>query len=87
MPIADSLSGGASTPLDREFAGHMKFVFNQVLQRLRETGWSAVTAEKAGKLIWRLYAVYQAYREKGKTYTGGEWIAKLVGLAEEAKQA
>ena len=87
MPIADALSGGASTPLDKEFAEHMKFVFNQVLQRLRETGWSAETAEKSGKLLWRLYAVYQAYKEKGKTYAAGEWIARLVGLAEEAKEA
>lgn len=87
MPIADGLAGGASTPLDKQFAGHMKFVFNQALQRLRETGYSKETAEKVGKLIWRLFNVYQAYVEKGKKYTAGEWVKKILGIAEEMKKA
>ena len=87
MPIADSLSNGAKTPLDTQFAGHLKFVFNQAIQRLRETGYSKETAEKVGKLIWRLYNVYQAYVTKGQTYTAGEWVTKLLGISEEMKKA
>lgn len=65
----------------------MVFVFNQVLQRVRKSGWSPETAEKAGKLLWRLYNVYLAYKAKGHEYSAGEWIAKLAGLADELAEA
>lgn len=86
MPLADALAG-SENELDREFAGHLKLVFNQALQRLRETGFSAETAEKVGKLLWRLYNVFQAYKAKGREFTGAEWIAKLAGLADELAES
>jgi hypothetical protein len=85
LPLADGIANGATTDLDREFAGHLKFVFNQILQRIRETGYSAETAEKAGKMLWRLYNVYMAFRAKGRTYEGADFLKELAKLVEEAK--
>lgn len=87
MPLADGLANGAVTDLDKEFAGHMKFVVNQCLQRVKETGYSKQTAERVGKLFVRLYKVYQAYKQKGKQYTVGEWMTTFMGLREEALKA
>jgi hypothetical protein len=70
--------------LDREFKEHMVFVFNQVAQNIRKTGWSAQTVERAGKLLRRLYLVFIAYKKKKKKYTAGGWLEQLVLLGNEA---
>lgn len=72
--------------LDREFKEHLTFVFNQVLQNLRKTGWSQKTLEEVGKLLFRLYQVFQAYKIKKKTYTAAEWIERLVTLGREVNE-
>ena len=73
--------------LDREFKEHLSFVFNQVLQNLRKTGWSNETLENVGKLLFRLYQVFGAYKAKKRTYTAAEWIERLAGLGKEFKSA
>lgn len=69
--------------LDREFKEHLTFVFNQCIQALRKTGWSQRTLEEIGKLLLRLYRVFQAYKSKKTTYTPKEWLEKLIGLGKE----
>lgn len=69
--------------LDKEFKEHLVFVFNQVIQALRKTGWSQRTLEEIGKLCLRLYQVFRAYKAKKTTYTAKEWLEKLIGLGKE----
>jgi hypothetical protein len=73
--------------LDREFKEHLVFVFNQVLQNLRKTGLTAQTLETVGKLLFRLYNVFQAYKSKKTKYTLSEWVEKLVTLGKEFNNA
>lgn len=63
--------------LDREFGKHLVYVFNQVLQLVRKEGISAETLEKAGKLAWRLYNVYKAYRSMKEKHTPEKWLAGI----------
>jgi hypothetical protein len=73
--------------LDKEFREHLGFVFNQCLQNLRKTGLSGETLERVGKLLFRLYAVFQAYKAKKTKYTLSEWIEKLVTLGKDFNDA
>lgn len=69
--------------LDRQFQEHLGFVFNQCAQALRKTGLSQQTLEEIGKLLLRLYKVYQAYKAKKTTYTAKEWLEKILELGKE----
>ncbi|NIN63169.1 MAG: hypothetical protein GTO63_00315, partial [Anaerolineae bacterium] len=69
--------------LDREFKEHLVFVFNQVIQNLRKTGWTKQTLEQVGKLLFRLYAVFKVYKAKKKRYTAQEWLEKVINLGKE----
>lgn len=73
--------------MDREFKEHLGFVFNQCLQNLRKTGWTPQTLERVGKLLLRLYTVFQAYKAKKATYTLSEWVEKLVTLGKDFNNA
>jgi hypothetical protein len=66
---------------------HLVFVFNQCIQNLRKTGWTGQTLEKVGKLLFRLWQVFQAYKEKKTRYTMSEWLEKLIGLGKELNGA
>jgi hypothetical protein len=73
--------------LDKEFREHLTFVLNQCLQQLRKNGWSGKTLEECGKLLFRLYAVFQAYKAKKTKYTLSEWVEKLVTLGKDFNNA
>lgn len=73
--------------LDREFKEHLAFVFNQVLQNLRKTGWTKETLENVGRLLFRLYQVFQAYKTKKKAYTPAEWLDRLLTLGRDFDDA
>jgi hypothetical protein len=73
--------------LDREFKEHLAFVFNQALQNLRKTGWTKETLENVGRLLFRLYQVFQAYKTKKKAYTPKEWVDKLLTLGKDINDA
>jgi hypothetical protein len=66
--------------LDREFKKHLVYVFNQVLQNIRREGMTQKALEKVGKLLFRLYWVFQQYKKKKKRYTLPEWVAKVAEL-------
>lgn len=68
---------------DAFFRKHLTFVFNQILQIVRKEGISKAALEKAGKMLFRLYLVYKAYRRKKKKLTTGEWIKQLDKIARE----
>ena len=72
---------------DRAFREHLVFVFNQTIQNLRKTGWSKKTLKKVGRLLFRLYKVFGAYREKRKKYTPEEWVKKLSEVGAKMDKA
>lgn len=69
--------------LDREFKEHLVFVVNQVLQNLRKGGLSKASLEATGKLLFRLWQVFEAYKAKKKRYTAAEWLEKLINLGKD----
>jgi hypothetical protein len=73
--------------LDREFKEHLVFVFNQVLQNLRKGGLSGAALEATGKMLFRLWQVFQAYKAKKKTYTLAEWLDKLISVGKDFQDA
>jgi hypothetical protein len=73
--------------VDREFKEHLVFVFNQVLQNLRKTGVAAHGLERIGKLLFRLYMVFQAYKKKKKRYSLSEWVEQVLTLGKELNDA
>tara|TARA_Y100000310_G_scaffold234543_1_gene237548 strand:- start:19 stop:297 length:279 start_codon:yes stop_codon:yes gene_type:complete len=68
---------------DRIFREHLVFVFNQVIQNIRKTGWTKETLVKAGKLLFRLYKVFRAYQEKKKKYTLTGWMDKVIAIGTD----
>lgn len=68
--------------LDREFKEHLVFVLNQVLQNLRKDGVSGKSLEATGKLLLRLWNVFQAYKAKKTRYTPGQWLEKLLEIGK-----
>jgi hypothetical protein len=73
--------------LDWEFREHLTFVFNQALQAVRKQGLSQAALEKIGKLVFRLFLVFEAYKKKKRRYTLPEWIAQVVAIGRELKDA
>lgn len=68
---------------DRAFAEHLIFVANRVLQTIRREQWSKKAKERIGKLLLRLFFVYQAYRtRKGETSLLG-WLKRLSSVCKE----
>ncbi len=73
--------------LDREFQAHLVFVFNQVTQHLRKTGWSKMTLERVGKLLFRLYQVFRAYKAKKIRYTLPQWLERISTIGKDLQNA
>ena len=73
--------------LDREFKEHLVFVFNQCLNNLRKDGLSNKSLEATGKLLLRLWSVFQAYKAKKTRYTMAEWLEKLFEIGKGFKDA
>jgi len=69
--------------LDREFAEHLVYVFNQSVQAVRKTGLTEQSMEKIGKMGLRLYSVFGAYKVKKTEYTPSQWLTKADEIAKE----
>ncbi len=75
--------GGSKDVNDRIFQEHLVFVFNQVIQNIRKTGWTKETLAKVGRLLFRLYKVFRAYQEKKKKYTLTGWMDKILEIGTD----
>ncbi len=61
-----------SNMLDRDMFQHVVYVSNRVLMILKQDGIGWDSATEAGKYIWRLFRVMQAYNHKKRDVTLGE---------------
>ena len=61
-------------------------MFNQILQNLRKTGWSADTLKSSGQLMLRFWNVLEAYKDMRQSYTLEEWMLRFSALAEEGRK-
>jgi hypothetical protein len=50
--------------LDNELFQHIAYVSNQILLKVKTEGLTSETKVFAGKLLWRLFNVVQAYNAK-----------------------
>lgn len=73
--------------LDRAFVDQLQFVFNQCLQALRRSGWTRETLVNVGSLLYRLYAVFQAYKNRKTYMTMQEWLQRLVEIGGQLNGA
>lgn len=64
--------------LDNDMFNHVVYVCNQILQMAKRDGISWEMAEKAGKMLWRLYLVIGAYNGKRQDVTLSH-ILSIVG--------
>lgn len=76
--ITGGLLGGSS--LDIEFKQHLDFVFNQVIQQVRKNGVTKESGEYIGKMLFRLYNVYQVYKMKSSGKAPGEMVAEAANI-------
>jgi hypothetical protein len=67
--------------LDNDMFNHVVYVSNQSMMLLKKQGANWTTAEKIGKLFWRLFNVIQAYNSKRRSLTLGE-ILRIVSEFE-----
>ena len=63
-----------SRELDNKMFNHVTFVANRILIMLRDDGVTKETRETAGKYLWRLFRVFQAYNHKRRDVTFSEII-------------
>lgn len=64
--------------LDNELFQHITYVGNQILLKLKTEGLTSETKVFAGKLLWRLFNVLQAYNAKRREVTLDE-VLLIVG--------
>ena len=69
--------------MDQEYAEHVTFVFNQLLQFIRKGGITPDKFDALGLLLRRFIEVTTAYSQQRKLYTLQEWIGKLQGVVKE----
>lgn len=55
--------------LDNDMFNHVVYVANRILMSAKTSGLSGETLEQAGKLLWRLFNVMQAYNAKRRDVT------------------
>jgi len=75
-----------SSVSDREFKQHLDFAFNQILQNARKTGWIPEVYEESGKLLFRLFRVWRAYRADQNGLSPQQW-AKEIKIIVQLLQA
>lgn len=73
--------------MDEEFKTHLGFVLNQCLQAIRKEGLSQVALERIGKLLFRLYSVFKAYKKKKRRYSLKNWLEQLIEIGKDLKDA
>jgi len=71
------------TPLDVELRGHLDFVFNQVLQIVRRGVVTKESTEYIGKMLFRLWGVYQAYAAQKVVVDSSGLMAAVVGIGKQ----
>lgn len=64
--------------LDNDMFNHVVYVSNQSMMLLKKEGANWATAEKIGKLFWRLFNVVRAYNTKNRSVTLQE-VLRIVG--------
>lgn len=62
----------------------MEFGFNQILQKVRQTGISLTTLKNVGEILLRLNTLLSIYKTDTKKYTAAEWSQRAGSLFEEA---
>ena len=67
--------------LDRDMFQHVVYVSNRVLMILKQDGISWESTTKAGKYVWRLLRVIQAYNHKRRDVT----LREIVNIVTEFK--
>jgi hypothetical protein len=68
MQLAD-VKLDLTVKLDNDLFQHITYVSNQILIGFRDNGWNEETRIKAGKMLWRLFNVVQAYNAKRRELT------------------
>lgn len=69
---------------DHVFRELLITVWNRILLRLEDARVTEKEAEEIGFMLRRTWGVAQAYRERKKEQTLGQWLDKLTGLAKQA---
>lgn len=73
--------------LDKAFVDQLQFVFNQSIQALRKTGWTRETLVTVGQMLYRLYQVFQQYKNRKTYLTMAQWLQRLVEIGGEINGA
>jgi hypothetical protein len=61
---------------------HVKYVTNQVLLQIKRKGFTREALEKSGKLLWRLFRVFQAYNKKQEKLT----VKKVIDIVKQLEK-
>lgn len=61
--------------LDNDMFNHVVYVSNQILMLVKKQGIHKESMEIAGKYLWRLFNVLQAYNVKRRDITLGEIVS------------
>lgn len=80
--LTEPLRFGSSKD-DRALAEHLTFVANRILQEVRKEEWSKRAQKKIGKLLMRLFFVYEAYRAKKGERSLVWWLKRISGIADK----
>jgi hypothetical protein len=67
--------------LDNDMFNHISYVSNQCLQIMKREGLSSESLVLIGKLLWRLFRVFQAYNEKQREVT----LSRIIDIVQEFK--
>lgn len=67
--------------LDNDMFNHISYVCNQCLQISKREGLGSDSLVSMGKMLWRLFRVFQAYNEKKCEVT----LSRIIGVVEEFK--
>ena len=61
---------------------HVKYVTNQVLLQIKRHGFEKEAMVKCGKLLWRLFRVFQAYSSKQRDLT----LKEVVNIVKQFRK-
>lgn len=61
---------------------HVKYVSNQVLLQVKRHGFEKEAMVKCGKLLWRLFVVFQAYNAKKRDLT----LKEVVNIVQQFRK-
>lgn len=64
-------------PMDKQMYDHLSYVTNQILQNVREHGWTNETFVDIGKILFRVFQVYRKYRNSKTDLSVEQWTEEI----------